>query len=389
MDWKNWAEAEAAYARAIALKPDFADAHSNLGALLLQVNRMDEAAASFRRALQIQPDLPEAHLNLGVLMLGRGRFEEGWEHYEHRHSPLLKNAVIAQEKLPCREWKGEPLEGKSFLIWPEQGFGDTIQFARYARQVKALGARHITLVCHQPLKSLLETMKDVDVVISDLREVGTYDYGSYVLSLPLRFGANASNIPGELPYLFADPARALQWKPRLPVAGRRVGLVWKGAKGHRNDEARSLPSLASLAPLWATPDTAFVSLQKGQGEDEALAPPEGQPITALGRELQDFADTAAIISQLDLVICVDTSIAHLAGAMGKHTWVLLPQTGTDWRWLTNRNDSPWYPGVMRLVRQSTAGDWNAVVEAVALALKSAVGAQAGEPGEQSRKRRQK
>ncbi|WP_053076781.1 tetratricopeptide repeat protein [Caenimonas sp. SL110] len=384
MDWKNWAEAEAAYTRAIALKPDYADAHSNLGALLLQVNRVDEAQASFRRALQVQPDLPEARLNLGVLLLGQGRFEEGWEHYEYRHSNLLKNAVMAQEKLPGREWKGEPLEGKTFLIWPEQGFGDSIQFARYAKQLKALGVKHLTLVCHQPLKALLETLEDVDTVISDLREVGEYDYGAYVLSLPMRFATNGANIPAALPYLQADPDRVAKWKPRLPVAARRIGLVWKGAKGHRNDKARSLPSLASLAPLWAAADTAFVSLQKGQGEDEALNPPAGQPITALGSEVQDFADTAAIISQLDLVICVDTSIAHLAGAMGKHTWVLLPSIGTDWRWLTERTDSPWYPGVMRLVRQSTPGDWTTAIQEVADALKSVV---ASKPRKTGRKRR--
>jgi ADP-heptose:LPS heptosyltransferase len=154
----------------------------------------------------------------------------------------------------------------------------------------------------------------------------------------------------------------------MPKCGARIGLILKGSNSHKNDANRSLSNLKTLAALWQIPDIAFISLQKGQGEEQALNPPAAQPILALGSQIEDFADTAAIISQLDLVICVDTSIAHLAGALNKPCWVLLPAIGTDWRWLLERNDSPWYPGVMRLFRQQTDGDWATVVNEVALAL---------------------
>ncbi|MBV5277424.1 tetratricopeptide repeat protein, partial [bacterium] len=197
------------------------------------------------------------------------------------------------------------------------------------------------------------------------------------LSLPLRCGTRLENIPAKLPYLSADPQRIERWRPALKknifkYENFKVGLVWRGATGHRNDAHRSLPGLATLAPLWSVPGVRFISLQKGAGEEEANTPPAGQPILPLGPEIHDFADTAAIVAQLDLVICVDTSITHLAGALGQSCWVMLPAVGTDWRWLHERSDSPWYPGTMRLFRQTSAGDWGAPVAEVAKALRERV-----------------
>ena len=190
------------------------------------------------------------------------------------------------------------------------------------------------------------------------------------MSLPLYFATTVEAIPAELPYLSVPPERLSRWHQRLPASGLKVGLVWKGSALHSNDHNRSLSSLSLLAPLWSVPGVNFISLQKGQGEEEAAAPPAGQPILHLGSDIVDFADAAAIVAQLDLVICIDTAIAHLAGALNKPCWVLLPATGADWRWLRDRPDSPWYPNVIRLFRQTKPGDWSATIEDVARSLAS-------------------
>jgi hypothetical protein len=211
----------------------------------------------------------------------------------------------------------------------------------------------------------------VDAVVTDPAKVPAHDYWSFSLSLPLHFATTVDTIPvAKLPYVHALPDRIAQWRDCLPAASvRKVGLVWKGQSQHKNDANRSLPSLASLAPLWSVPGVTFISLQKGQGEEEAAQPPAGQPLLALGAEMTDFSDAAAIVSELDLVICVDTAIAHLAGAMNKPCWVLLPAIGTDWRWQLDRRDSPWYPSI-RLFRQSDAEDWRTTISEVATALRA-------------------
>ncbi|WP_395687187.1 tetratricopeptide repeat protein [Caenimonas koreensis] len=361
---KRWKEAESAYRRALELKPDYADAHNNLGALLHITNRPAEAEQELREALRLRPDSAETQLNLGSLLLTQGRLAQGWPYYEARYSSQLADPTVHAPNLPCPAWRGESLQGKSIILWPEQGFGDSIQFVRYAPMLKKLGASRVTVVCHPPLQPVLQTVAGVDEVVIDLRQLRTHDYWTFPLSLPMRFATTLESIPGELPYISADPARVAHWKKRLPESKLKIGLVWKGAAGHKNDMNRSLPSLATLAPLWAIPGATLVSLQKGQGEDEALHPPEGQPITALGQDIKDFGDTAAIIANLDIVICVDTAIAHLAGAMGKPVAVLLPAVGVDWRWLRERIDSPWYPGVMQLRRQPTPGDWATPIDAL-------------------------
>ncbi len=364
---KRFIEAEAAYRKAIELNAGSPDAWSNLGVLYACMKREEEAERCYRTALFLDETYTKARFNLSYLQLRQGRFEEGWQSLEARdwYAPLAK-------QLPMPRWQGESLAGKSLLICFEAGFGDVIQFCRYAEVLKKQGATSITLLSHPPLKKLLSTLSGVDSIISfdePLPSSG-FDFWTPLLSIPRHCNTNLDSIPARLPYLHADADRIEKWKPLVPQLGLRVGLVWRGSTQFENDADRSLPSLALLAPLWSVKNITFISLQKGAGENEN--PPDGLSLTSLGPKLTDFADTAAVISCLDLVICIDTAVAHLAGALGKPCWVLLPDYKTDWRWLTERCDSPWYPEVMRLFRQSTMGDWNPVIADVVNALEAMV-----------------
>lgn len=362
------AEAEQQYLQAIERSPGDAILHSNFGVLLAALKRDAESEQHFRLAIELSPSYALAHYNLGQLLLSRGHYSEGWEHYEYRYRTGLPDQMPPPTGLNCPQWHGEDLNGKSLLIWPEQGLGDEIQFCRYLPLLHERGAR-ITLVSKAPLKPLMETLKDIDTVCS-LDEINPEeidcDYWSFLMSLPLHCGTTLENIPADLPYLQAPADRVTQWASRLPQRGPRVGLVWQGNSRHPNDEERSLSGLAILAPLCELTGINFISLQHNLREDlNALT--TCRPLL-LGGELVDFADTAAIVSQLDLLICVDTSSAHLAGALGKPCWVLLPAYKTDWRWMNERCDTPWYPSCMRLFRQQQRGDWTATIEEVKQAL---------------------
>ncbi|MBI5589751.1 MAG: tetratricopeptide repeat protein [Deltaproteobacteria bacterium] len=372
-------EAEDHYLQAIAISPESAFPYSNLGVYLTNQKRDNEAEHRFRQALAQDPDYQLAHLNLGFLLLSQGRFAEGWIHHEARYDPGLPDSGIPLPNLPFPKWRGESLAGKSLLVWLEQGFGDEIQFCRYLPLMKKqLGVHHITYVCKASLKRLMETLQGVDSVIA-FSEIGPdiqpHDYWTLPLSIPLYWKGETGTFPTRIPYLKAPAERIAHWKPRLPIDSFRVGLVWRGNGKHHNDNDRSLPWLSTLAPLWTVPGVRFVSLQMGLAGDEAKNPPQGQSLLHLGFDIADFSDTAAIIDQLDLLICVDTAVAHLAGALGKACWVLLPAYRTDWRWLRKRSDSPWYPGVMRLFRQTTRGVWTPVIEEVRKALCRAVSVQ--------------
>jgi tetratricopeptide (TPR) repeat protein len=360
--------AVACFRRALEIKPDYAEAHYNLGIALQDLGQYKDAVICYQRALEINPDFAEAELNLSLLLLSLGQYAEAWPKYEARYYPRNTGRHIVLPDIPFPQWHGEPLTGKSLVIWPERGFGDEIQFARYIPMLKIRGVSRITLVCKSPLKALLETLEGVDTVIpqSKVASLPFHDYWTFSMSLPLHFSTTVETIPAKLPYLGVLPERLDKWHNRLPMGGLKVGLVWKGNAAHTNDANRSLPSFSTLAPLWSVPGVTFVSLQKGQGEKEAATP----LIEHLGSGIQDFADTAAIVAQLDLVICIDTAIAHLAGALNKSCWVLLPVIDTDWRWLRERADSPWYPGVMRLFRQTKTGDWAAAIGEVAQALET-------------------
>lgn len=379
---KRLGEAEAALRRAVALAPNDTSALSNLGVLLAQQYRDEEAEATLREALRLQPAHRNAAYNLGYLLLRQCRLEEGWLRLEQRdrHGALAERLA---KQLPCPRWRGESLQGRSLLIALEAGHGDMVHFCRYAALAKAAGARRVTVLCHPALATLFATLDGCDQAIPfdqglPVGNDGTapvFDYWAPPLSLPYHFATQADTIPAALPYLHADPARVAHWTPRLaaPPGMLKVGLVWKGNPNFENDAERSLPGLATLAPLGKIPGVVFFSLQKGAGEDEAAAPPPELPVTPLGGELTDFADTAAVIAQLDLLITVDTAVAHLAGALNKPCWLLLPWYLPDWRWFKEREDSPWYPGVMRLFRQPAMGDWQSIVARVAQALRDQAG----------------
>ena len=380
MEQRREQEAETAYRRALDIQPDFADAHCNLGALFAAKGRPDAAQAAYLRALSIDPDSADTNWNYSLLLLRQGSFAEGWPAYEARYWPhnTITNAKARRlskgDPLWARQWRGEPLENKTLMVWAEQGFGDEIQFVRYLPLLRSLGLKKLTLVCKQPLTSLFRYQGFADDVISistqewaqDVPE--EYDFWCYLLSLPLRFQTTLENIPAQLPYLAAPPERIAQWADRLPGQNFRVGLVWNGNARHSNDRFRSLHSLKTLAPLWSATGVTFISMQTDVDKSQIDACAALQPLQHLGSCITDFADTAAILSHIDLLITVDTATAHLAGAMGVPCWVMLPHYCPDWRWLDGRTDSPWYPNVVRLFRQTKDGDWGAVMEQVALAL---------------------
>jgi Flp pilus assembly protein TadD len=362
---KRFIEAEAAYRQAIELSPDSPVGWSNLGVLYACMKREGEAEQCYRTAMSLDQTYATARFNLSYLLLRQGRFEEGWRFLEARNwsAPLAAH-------LSCPRWQGESLPGKSILIGYEAGHGDMIQFCRYAAVLKAQGAMSITVICHPPLKTLFSTLEGVDAVIAYDEQIPSsgWDYWTPLLSIPYYCKTRIDSIPAKIPYLHVSKNLVEKWKPLLPKKGLRVGLVWKGDPKFENDADRSLPSLDVLAPLWSVAGVDFISLQKGAGEDEAAQPPDGLPLINLGPRLADFADTAAVVMNLDLVICVDTAIAHLTGALGKPCWVLLPDYKTDWRWMTERTDTLWYPGIMRLFRQSRIGDWTSVVAEVVSCL---------------------
>ncbi|MRW83383.1 tetratricopeptide repeat protein [Pseudoduganella sp. FT26W] len=360
---KRLAESEAAMRAAAELAPDSPTAWSQLGALLVCTHREPEGEACYRQALALEPGHARAQFNLSYLLLRQARFEEGWYMLDARwqfdHFPL---------SFDCPFWEGEPLNGKSIVLGLEAGHGDMIHFCRYAPMLKARGAQRVAVVCHPALRRLFATLPGVDHVHA-LGEAlpGGWDYWTRPMHLPGLFGTEMATIPADVPYLRADPALVQQWRGELPQQGLRVGLAWRGNANFENDADRSLPSLMSLAPLAAVADAHFVSLQKGAGEAEALTPPAGMFVHPIAARLGDFADTAAVIANLDLVISVDTAVAHLAGALGKPCWLLLPDYRCDWRWMAERGDTPWYPS-MRLFRQPRGGGWTPVIAEVAAAL---------------------
>lgn len=364
MNQRRLPEAEAEFTEAITLRPAEPAPWSNLGGLYAAWQRDAEAELCCRQALLREPGHAKACFNLAYVLLRQGRWEEGW--------PLLESRdwyAALQSRLELPRWQGEPLAGRRILVGPEAGYGDVIQFARYAPLLRQLGVGHVAVLCPPALAPLLATLEGVDAVLAwDQPAEGGWDCWVPLLSLPHLLGTRVDTVPAALPYLAVTPERRARWADRLPPASLRVGLVWRGSAQFENDAERSLPALATLAPLWQVPGIQFVSLQKGAGEDEAREPPPGQTLLHLGTQIEDFADTAALIDTMDLVISVDTSAAHLAGALGKPCWLLLPAYMTDWRWLQQREDTPWYPGVMRLFRQRQMGDWAPVVEELRRAL---------------------
>jgi tetratricopeptide (TPR) repeat protein len=355
-------QAEAAYRHALKLRPDYLEVYCNLGHLFYFKGLWDQAEAVYHDVLARKPDHPQAHWSLALIYLSRGDYQRGWDHYEWR---WRVKELRMRRRTDAPRWDGGDLNGRAILIHNEQGFGDTIQFIRYLPEVARRGGK-IILACQRELFSLLETFPHIHQCVPNDQPVSGYEVLCPLLSLPGLFQTRVQSIPADVPYLRADPVRSQRWRERLADDGRlKVGLVWAGRPKHPNDRNRSIP-LERLAPLAGAPRARFISLQTGQAAGQAKTAP--MPLDDWTGELADFAETAALIDNLDLVISVDTAVIHLAGALGKRVWVLLPFI-PDWRWMMEREDSPWYP-TMRLFRQEHIGEWEMPIEQVAKTLQS-------------------
>jgi tetratricopeptide (TPR) repeat protein len=367
-DLRQLDEAAASYDRAISLKPDYAEPYNNRGVLLLERRLYGQALETFGAAVALKPDYVDAHFNKSVALLATGALGEGFEEYRWRlRLTRLKDAMPA---LRFPVWEGQSLSGSSILVRCEQGFGDSLHFIRYARLLTTMAAR-VTVIAQPALVSLFRSVPGIEVH-ADIEASG-FDFHVPLMCLPRLLGTTLETIPAEIPYLFAEADKVRHWASRL--SDRRseikVGLVWAGDSrkhdpdSNATDRRRSL-TLSQFAPLARVDGVRLVSLQKGEPAEQALCPLEGLRIIDMTADLDDFNDTAALVANLDLVITVDTAVAHLAGALGKPVWILSRFDGC-WRWLDGREDSPWYP-TARLFHQKTAGHWDDVIERVTLAL---------------------
>jgi tetratricopeptide (TPR) repeat protein len=357
-------DALAGFERALELDPDYPDALNNYGTTLATFDRYAEAEASIRKAIRLDPGKVSAHWNLSLALLRTGQLEEGWREHEWRWQKKEFRQFIFGFKQA--RWDGsQALAGKTILLTPEQGFGDSIQLVRYTLLLHRRGAR-ILLLVPRDLVELFAGSLPVAGVFDTRSDLPPFDFHIPLLSLPLAFGTTLEAIPAEIPYLKPPPSRWLAWQKKLPHrTTTRVGLVWAGRPAHANDMHRSL-SLAMLEPLLRIKSCEFVVLQKEVSAEDRRILDAYPELLLVGDQLEDFADTAAVISMLDLVICVDTSVAHLAGALGKPVWILIPPA-SDWRWLRGRADSPWYP-TARLYRRPYSVKWDDVIRQVALDL---------------------
>lgn len=367
----RWDAALESYARALHIHPDFAEAHVNRGVALQLCHDLAAAYASFTRAIALQPGLSAAHECRAYVSLARGDFPGGWRDHEQRRV-RIDGQVTVERQFSMPRWQGrEPLRGRRILLHAEQGLGDTIQFCRYASLVADLGAT-VILEVQGPLVKLLGSLAGVAEIAVEGAALPAADYHCPLMSLPFVFDTTLDSIPARIPYLSADPAKVRAWQERLgPKRRPRIGLVWSGGFRPNMPELAAVNvrrniSLSLLAPL-RNADVEFHSLQKGQPAEGELASAvangwDGPQIIDHTHLLRDFTDTAALIGNLDLIISVDTSTAHLAGALGKPVW-LLNRFDSCWRWLLQRTDSPWYP-TFKLYRQAAPGDWPGVVEAV-------------------------
>jgi tetratricopeptide (TPR) repeat protein len=349
----------ASYSRAINLKPDFYEAFNNRGNGLKEKKQLNAAIASYNQAIAIKPDYAEAYWNKSLALLLGGDYINGWQFYEWR----WQRDVFATLKrdFPQPLWLGTPsLLNKSILLHGEQGFGDTIQFFRYAKLVSDLGAQ-VILEVQKPLITLLTDLDGVALLTSKGEKLPEFDFQCPLMSLPLAFKTTIDTIPTRNPYIFSKLAKVAMWEAKLGNRIRpRIGIVWSGNLKHKNDHNRSI-SLKQLL-LYLPDNCQYVSLQKGLSLDDGKVLHANPHILNFAHELRDFSDTAALTDLLDCIVSVDTSVAHLAAALGKKTWILLPND-PDWRWLLEREDSPWYPTV-KLYRQPVPGDWFTVLSRV-------------------------
>ena len=354
--------------KAVERRPGQADAYNNLGVVLQESGRIDEAITAYGKAAELKADLAEAHLNRALLLLLKGDYAAGWAEYEWRWR--YKGFETPQRDFTQPQWRGEDPTGQTILLHAEQGFGDTIQLIRYAPLLARRGAR-VIVECPVELRALVQRVEGVAEAVVSGDPLPAFDQHVPMLSLPPAFGTTIETVPSAVPYVKADPGKAGTWHWKLaPEEGAlRVGLAWAGNPADQGARRGSV-ALAMLAPLAEAKGVVFYSLQKGGGAEQAQNPPAGMNLVDLTREMKTFDDTAALIANLDLVITVETAVAHLAGAMARPVWTLLPSVPA-WRWMLGREDSPWYP-TMRLIRQPARGDWDSVVKRVAGELKKRV-----------------
>jgi tetratricopeptide (TPR) repeat protein len=345
------------YRQALRAAPGYANAQINLATVLKDLGRYDQAIAGYRQALKLAPNDALAHANFGATLLLTGKFQEGWSEYEWRGR--VRSGPMVYQEFAQPRWDGGALNGKRILIHAEQGFGDTIQFARYLSLVAERGGK-VIFQCQSELLRLFRFQDRfrVDQIVGRDEALAEFDVHCPLVSLPRAFATTFDTIPAATPYVKVDPELSSRWRARMPADSLKVGLAWAGSPTHKNDRNRSLtPDL--FAPLTEVAKVHLISLQKRS--DSSLIPHSSSfPLLDWTSELTDFADTAALIDNLDLVITADTAVAHLAGAMGKPVWMLLPFV-PDWRWMLDRADSPWYPS-MRLFRQKEIGQWQAPIE---------------------------
>jgi hypothetical protein len=353
-------EAAGAFQKALALRPDLADGWASIGNLYAELTRPIDAIDAFKRAIALRPDFALAHLNLGVAQLQVGDFENGWREFEWR---LRVTQMNLARNFPQPQWNGENLAGKTILLHGEGGFGDTLQFVRYVPLVAKFNGT-IFLECQPALLPLLRGYPGTSAVFGRGEALPAFDFQIPLQSLPMVFKTRMETIPADVPYIAAPLDRVEIWKRKLgDDSSFKVGLVWAGSGPGLSG------NLQMFAPLANVPGVKYFSLQKGPAAAEK--PPAPMAWVDYTGELHDFAETAALVECLDLVISIDTSVAHLAGALAKLVWVLLVPGLSDFRWLLNRSDSPWYP-TARLFRQPRSGDWQGMMQSVAQALRQLV-----------------
>jgi tetratricopeptide (TPR) repeat protein len=357
-------EAVASYVEALALQPDYVEALNNRGTALIELQRFDDALASYDAALAIAPDYRECRWNRALLLLRLGSFALGWQEFEWRRQ---RSNWVARD-LPGPEWDGQAPAGKRLFVYTEHGLGDTLQFARHASLVAAAGA-HVTLEAQRSLRQLLGSLAGVTVIAKG-ETAPAFDCHLPLMSFPRVLGTTTTTVPAAGAYLTADPARTAAWAQRLPRGSFNIGISWQGnPDAEVFYQGRSVP-LRRFAPLAAIPGVTLVSLQKNEGTDQLADLPPGMTVMTLGDDFDAgpnaFLDTAAVMTNLDLVISIDTATAHLAGALGRPVWLLLKRV-PDWRWMTDGETTPWYPSA-RLFRQSRPADWDGVIARVASEL---------------------
>jgi hypothetical protein len=348
--------------RALDLDPRNADAWCNHGTVCRELGRVEDAIRSYRRAVELQDDHANAHYNLGLALLTGGNLLEGWREYEYRWN-AIPHLTPRDYRQPS--WDGRNPAGKTIFVYHEQGQGDTLQFVRYLPRLVDMGA-NVVFECPTGFHRLFGCLRGVRCRLPGT-ETGSFDFHIPLLSLPAAFGTTLETIPNLVPYLHPPAETVELWRRRLSgdEGGCRIGICWAGNPQHINDRNRSC-RLAVLGPLGAAEGAVFYSLQKGDAAAQSKNPPTGMRIIDVADQLNDWADTAALLETLDLIVTVDTAVAHLAGALGRPVWMLVP-FDPDWRWLLSRNDSPWYP-TMRLFRQPARRDWAAVSAALSAAV---------------------